>query len=49
VKDGLEYYLSGSVYGQMLWAMLNVASAGGVYLGGLPERRAYRKVGGVFV
>jgi hypothetical protein len=48
VKDGLEFYLSGSVYGQMLWAMLNVASAGGVYLGGLPERKAYRKVGGTF-
>jgi DNA-binding transcriptional regulator YdaS (Cro superfamily) len=48
VKDGLEYYLSSSTYGQMLWAMLNVSAAGGVYVGGLPERRAYRKVGGVF-
>lgn len=48
VKTGLEYYLSGSVYGQMLWAMLNVQSAGGVYVGGLPERRAFRKVGGTF-
>jgi hypothetical protein len=48
VKDGLEYYLSSSVYGQMLWAMLNVQSAGGAYVGGLPERCAYRKVGGVF-
>lgn len=48
VRDGLEYYLSGSVYGQMLWAMLNIGAAGGVYVGGLPERRAYRKVGGVF-
>jgi hypothetical protein len=48
VRDGLEYYLSGSTYGQMLWAMLNVQSAGGFYIGGLPERGAYRKVGGVF-
>lgn len=48
IKDGLEYYLSGSVYGQMLWAMLNVSSAGGDYVGGLPERHAFRKVGGTF-
>ncbi|WP_321905130.1 DUF4054 domain-containing protein [Paraburkholderia tropica] len=48
VRDGLEYYLSGSTYGQMLWAMLNVQAAGGAYIGGLPERSAYRKVGGVF-
>jgi hypothetical protein len=49
VKDGLEFYLSGSTYGQMLWAMLNISSAGGVYVGGLPERHAYRKVGGTFI
>lgn len=48
VKDGLEYYLSSSTYGQMLWAMLNISSAGGVYVGGLPERHAFRKVGGRF-
>jgi hypothetical protein len=48
VKTGLEYYLSSSVYGQMLWAMLNVSSAGGEYIGGLPERHAFRKVGGTF-
>lgn len=48
IKDGLEYYLSSSVYGQMLWAMLNVSSAGGEYIGGLPERHAFRKVGGTF-
>jgi hypothetical protein len=48
VKDGLEYYLSGSQYGQMLWAMLRVSAAGGAYIGGLPERSAYRKVYGTF-
>lgn len=48
VRDGLEYYLSGSAYGQMLWAMLRVSAAGGVNIGGLPERRAYRKVYGTF-
>lgn len=49
VRDGLEYYLSSSTYGQMLWAMLNVATAGGVYVGGLPERQAFRKTHGVFL
>jgi hypothetical protein len=48
VKDGVEYYLSSSVYGQTLWAMLRIGAAGGAYVGGLPERRAYRKVGGTF-
>jgi hypothetical protein len=48
VKDALEYYLSSSTYGQMLWAMLRISAAGGTYVGGLPERSAYRKVGGVF-
>jgi hypothetical protein len=49
ITNGLEYYLSTSTYGQMLWGMLNVSTAGGLYVGGLPERHAYRKVGGVFV
>jgi len=48
VKDGLEYYLSGSQYGQMLWAMLNISAAGGINIGGLPESRAYRRVYGAF-
>jgi hypothetical protein len=48
VKDGLEYYLSSSTYGQMLWAMLNVSAAGGQYIGGMPERHAFRKVRGSF-
>lgn len=48
VKTGLQYYLSSSPYGQMLWANLCIAAAGGDYVGGLPERRAFRKVGGVF-
>lgn len=48
IKSGLEYYLSGSTYGVQLWALLDVLSAGGQYIGGLPERQAFRKVGGVF-
>jgi hypothetical protein len=48
VKTGLQYYLSGSPYGQMLWANLCIAAAGGDYVGGLPERRGFRKIGGTF-
>jgi hypothetical protein len=48
VTTALEYYLSGSTYGQMLLVNLRAATAGGFYIGGLPERQAYRKVGGVF-
>ncbi len=48
IKTGLQYYLSSSPYGRMLWANLCVSMAGGAYVGGLPERRAFRKVGGTF-
>ncbi len=48
VKTGLEYYLSSTTYGQMLWGMLNIASAGGTYIGGVNERSSFRKAGGVF-
>ncbi len=48
IKTGLHYYLSSTSYGQMLWANLCVSTAGGDYVGGLPERRAFRKVGGQF-
>lgn len=32
----------------MILAMFNTASAGGFYIGGLPERDAIRRVGGGF-
>jgi hypothetical protein len=41
-------WLSQTPYGQQLYALLNVASAGGFYVGGLPEGRAFRKLGGRF-
>lgn len=47
-RTALGYYLNRSVYGQQLLAMLEIEAAGGQYVGGLPERNAYRKVGGVF-
>ncbi len=43
-----QFWLSTSPYGLQLWAFLNIKSAGGAYVGGLPERTAFRKVGGVF-
>ena len=47
-KSGWEFWLSGSVYGQQLWALLNVQSTGGWSVGGLPESSAFRKAGGLF-
>ena len=48
-RSGWQFWLSSSPYGLQLWALLSAASAGGLYIGGLPEREAFRKVGGVFV
>jgi len=47
-KSGWQYWLSQTPYGQQLWALLMVQSAGGLYVGGSPERSAFRKAGGVF-
>jgi hypothetical protein len=43
-----RYWLSTSPYGLQLLALLTAASIGGWSVGGLPERRAFRKVGGTF-
>lgn len=47
-KDGWEWWLAQSPYGAELWALLKMKSAGGFYVGGLPERNAFRRVGGGF-
>ncbi len=47
-RSAWEYWLSSTPYGQQLWALLNVQSAGGWSLGGLPETAAFRKAGGLF-
>lgn len=47
-KGGWQYWLSTTPYGMLLWSLLTIASAGGLYIGGRPERRAFRKVGGNF-
>lgn len=43
-----RYWLNQTPYGAQLLALLEMQSAGGFYVGGLPERSAFRKVGGVF-
>jgi len=47
-KDGWEWWLASTPYGQMLWALLGIIGVGGTSIGGLPEREAFRKVGGAF-
>lgn len=42
-----SWWLGLTPYGQMLLALLQVKSVGGMYVGGLPERAAFRKVGGI--
>lgn len=43
-----KWWLNQSPYGQMLLALLSQKAVGGLYVGGSPERAAFRKVGGVF-
>ena len=48
VTDSYRYWLNGTPYGQQLLALLARCAVGGAYVGGLPERAAFRSVGGVF-
>ena len=43
-----KFWLFTTPYGAELAAMLARCSAGGVYVGGAPERAAFRRVGGTF-
>lgn len=43
-----QWWLNLSPYGQRLLALLQVKGSGGFYIGGRPERSAFRGVGGVF-
>lgn len=42
------WWLSLTPYGQMLAALLAIKGAGGMYIGGNPERAGFRRVGGLF-
>lgn len=46
--NGWKYWLATTPYGLQLWALLQRVSAGGVYIGGSPERAGFRKIGGRF-
>lgn len=47
-RDMWEYWLSLTPFGLQLLVLLKVCSAGGLYVGGRPERAAFRSVGGKF-
>lgn len=47
-KSQWQWWLNMTPWGQQLLALLGVASAGGWLVGGLPERAAFRRVGGGF-
>ena len=48
VKSQWQWWLNTTPYGAQLLGLLEAQAAGGFYVGGLPERAAFRKVGGVF-
>lgn len=48
VKSQFQYWLYMTPYGAQLAALLNVKGVGGISVGGLPEKSAFRKVGGIF-
>lgn len=48
VRGQWRWWLNNTPYGAQLAALLEMQSAGGFFVGGLPERMAFRKVGGVF-
>lgn len=43
-----RWWLNTTPYGAQLASLLEMQSAGGFYVGGLPERAAFRRVGGGF-
>lgn len=48
VKSQWQWWLNTTPYGAQLLGLLEAQAAGGFFVGGLPERAAFRKVGGVF-
>jgi hypothetical protein len=49
VRNQWQWWLSTTIYGQQLFALLQAKSVGGFYSPGLPETSAFRRVGGVFL
>lgn len=44
-----QWWLSTTVYGANLLALLQANSVGGFYIGGWPQTSSFRNAGGVFV
>lgn len=47
-KNGWQWWLSATPYGQQLWALLCAVSVGGFYVGGAYNRLAFRRPDGSF-
>lgn len=47
-KDGWQYWLGQTTYGQSLWALLSLKAVGGLSVGGIPEGDAFRRAYGLF-
>ena len=47
-SDSWDFWFNSSPYGKELIALLSSQAAGGFYVGGMPERRGFRKIGGYF-
>lgn len=47
--DSWSHWLNLTPYGQQFLALSKSCTAGGVYVGGLPERAAFRNVGGLSI
>lgn len=48
MRTQYQWWLNLTPYGQQLLALLQIKSSGGWYIGGSPERSAFRRVRGVF-
>lgn len=48
VRGQWRFWLNTTPYGMQLASLLEMQSAGGFFVGGLPERAAFRRVGGGF-
>lgn len=46
--DGWSHWLNQSPFGQQFIALTKACFGGAMYIGGLPERSAFRSVGGIF-
>lgn len=48
IKNGWQWWLASTPYGQQLWALLSAQSVGGFYIGGACNRAGFRKPNGTF-